>query len=165
MTYKDFFRVTIKLLAFFIVLKQLFSIIPQNLPWLWYDFNYKSFIFLISAVATLLFLFYGLIKFTNKIVDGLKLSEGFDEEKILWQNTNNFNLLSLGFIIIGGLLIINNLAEIISYAIKYFQAVNLGNEIYSFEGFDWILRVLKIIFGFAIISKREYFIQLFTTKY
>ena len=95
MTYRDFFRVAIKLFTLFVLVNSLMSLFSYNLISL---VNYMSAspMLIIGALSIILIgLYILLIKNPDLIINLLNLDKGFDEEKIFTSKTSASTLLKL----------------------------------------------------------------------
>jgi len=90
------------------------------------------------------------------IIAWLKLDQGFDEDRIEFQNFNIKNVLKLGLIVLGGMLILNNLAAFISYTFSAFQSAFLHDNPLSTRGaltdVEWAKSFINIVIGYLLLT-------------
>ena len=89
MTKRDLFRILIKIFGFYSGIITLFSIVPGYVSTLPNDFIPMLFLFVFGMIFLSLLLVYVLIFKTDFIIDKLKLDQGFDEDRIQFENLNN----------------------------------------------------------------------------
>ncbi|MFD0975370.1 hypothetical protein [Salinimicrobium gaetbulicola] len=110
MTKKDFFRIIIKLFGLYSAILILFYQIPYIIQYSQFGIDVSSALFVIVSMIIAIGLFIILIFNADKIIQWLKLDQGFDDEKIDFKNFNLQNIVNFSVILIGGFLIIDNIA-------------------------------------------------------
>ena len=158
MTPKSLFNLILKVLGIFFI-KDFLSMIPQFISVGLYlsktnsDSIAEAIWTLISTLAILFI--YGLICYvlifkTENVVEKLKLYNGFDQE-IIPLNIHRSTILSISIIIIGGLLVSEQIPNCISQIVSYYQEKksyieNKPNPIYIY------LALVRIIIGLFLMT-------------
>jgi hypothetical protein len=101
-------------------------------------------------------LFYILIIKTDWIIGWLKLDAGFDDEVIDFQGFGLHGVLKLGVIVIGGMLILDNIAVFLNQAYLAFK-VNFGadSDILTLNGYSTYhlaVSLTKVILGYLMLT-------------
>lgn len=151
MLHKDFFRLVVKLFGLFSLTIVLFTVLPQIAPQLvgfgeWYAI---LFIPVILAIPVLLFLF--LLFKTDLIIKWLKLEKGFDDERMMLNNMTSASILKLACIVIGGLLIIDNIPILLNQGLALFKSSLQHHQNDSKEFYYFGVSAVKIIIGYLMI--------------
>src|SRR6185295_8629047 len=126
MTLKSLFAVILKILGLFFI-KEFLALIPQVLSSVLYLTNSETRIEGIWTLLTtllILLVYWGvcfyLIFRTDLIISVLQLDKGFDQESIPL-NIHRSTILSISVIVIGGLLIVDELPNFCRQVFYYFQ--------------------------------------------
>ncbi|MDD4971811.1 MAG: hypothetical protein PHT07_20485 [Paludibacter sp.] len=156
MTKKDFFRIIIKLFGLYWLISSLFST---------GQFYYLSFIpgFTLPAVLmtiliflVFLILFYILIFKTDLVIEWLNLGKGFDNDSIEFQNFNLDNILKLGVVIIGGTMILDNIAVFLNQSYLAFKVhTSAVADLIGLNGYStyhWAVSGTKILLGYLLLT-------------
>jgi len=172
MTKKDFFRLIIKLFGLYFAISLLTSLFLGNVIYVLNDFDLVGLIWLIVSIAFIFFLLRFLIFKNDKLIQWLKLDKGFDDDKIEFQNFNTENILKLATIVIGGILLINNIPGFLSYTLFAFKST-VGNTFYSSNDVryldtrqyvNWGECFFKIVIGYLILTNYNQVSKLLKTK-
>lgn len=154
MTKRDLFRVLIKIFGFYSGIITLFSIVPGYVSTLPNDFIPMLFLFVFGMIFLSLFLVYVLIFKTDFIIDKLKLDQGFDEDRIQFENLNNENLLKFAVLIIGGFLVLDYLPSFLNHTFQAFKTKihSTENNIYTINYFNWISSGINLVLGYLLLT-------------
>ena len=160
MTNRDFFRLMIKLFGIYQFFIIVFSVLPSSVSYVMGDslFSFSERIIPIGLLLLLvLAVFFLLIRFPDKIIDFFKLDKGFDSEKINLSNFNSDAILQIGLVLIGGFLIVENIASFASSLIAYFRLQNMNPDIFhalkNTEGL--VFSGIIVVLGFLLITFRR----------
>jgi len=156
MTKKDFFRIILKLFGLYWLVSSLYATFPSWITMLIVDVDVMQIVEVFISFCIVLFIFIFLIYKTDIIISWLKLDAGFDENKVEFQNFNTENILKLGVIIIGGILIVNNIPNFLTQAFFAFKlqvmnnndVVTLGQQSY----YRWTINFLNILVGYLMLT-------------
>lgn len=116
----------------------------------------------------LILLIYGLISYylifkTESIIDKLKLDSGFDEESIAL-NMHRSTILSICIIVIGGLMIANEIPNLCRQLFFYYQEKRMTygqtNPSISYS----VLAAVKIIIGLLLIGNQRQIVNFIELK-
>jgi hypothetical protein len=130
MTKKDFFRLTIKIFGLYYVISIFFSVLPNNVSFVISDIDFRGIIWIVATMIVIIGLFIFLIYKPDAIINWLRLEKGFDEDRIDFQNFNSINIVKLAVIVIGGILLIQNIPAFLSHTLFAFKS-STGNEFNS----------------------------------
>ncbi len=161
MTKKDFFRVIIKLMGLYFIISIVFSTLPSNIifglqsiP----DVDIVSILWIVGVTVITIGIFVFLLYKTDKLIQWLKLDKGFDEDRIIFQNFSTQNILKLAIVIIGGLLVINNIPIFLSYLFFAFKSEfgsDYNSHFYKFGSMNDYVKLitsfLSIIIGYLLL--------------
>ena len=154
MTKRDLFRVLIKIFGFYSGIITLFSIVPGYVSTLPNDFIPMLFLFVFGMIFLSLLLVYVLIFKTDFIIDKLELDQGFDEDRIQFENLNNENLLKFAVLIIGGFLVLDYLPSFLNHTFQAFKTKihSTENNIYTINYFNWISSGINLVLGYLLLT-------------
>jgi hypothetical protein len=152
MTKRDFFIIIIKLFGLFSVVTSLFSVIPSNISFALMDIDLFSVIWIIAVIVIVIGLFVLLIFKSDKVVKLLKLDKGFDDERIEIGNLNPNSIVKLAVIIIGGLLIIDNIPAFLSHTLYAFKENIIGINYDTMDKFNWAVSGINLVLGFLLLT-------------
>lgn len=162
MTKTDFFRILIKVFGLYSVLTALLSALPSNITFVLSYPDAVGFIWLFGVATIVLGLFILLIRKPDVIIRLLKLDKGFDEERIQFENLNSRNIIKLSSIIIGGLLIIDNIPPFFSHTLFAFKdSVSRANNFSLQDNIYWATSFIKLIVGYFLVTKYEFVSKMF----
>lgn len=152
MTKKDFFILIIKLYGLFTLIASVFSVIPGAITFALMDLDLIAIIWITLAVVILGGLFVLLVFKADKVVQLLKLDEGFEENRIELANMKAADILKIGTFIIGGLLFLNTLPGFLSQMLDGYKSSNLGIEFGFQKKFDWVVSGVNLIIGYLLMT-------------
>ncbi len=164
MTKRDFFRIIIKIFGLYSVVAALFFYLPKSLPFLInLQFDPKEIILLIVSAGFPVFLFILLLYNTDRVIKLFKLEKGFDTETINFADLNARQLILFSCILIGGLMILDNLTNFIGASLAGFADLVRPKYPISDEPFDtgvnyfpnWLHTGLNILIGYLLIDFRN----------
>ncbi len=163
MSHKDFFRLIVKLFGLYSLIICLFTVIPATLPQLIGFFTFSSgefwsaaALFWSALLLTISVLVFVLLLFkVDFIIDKLRLDKGFDGEKIIFGDLTSINILKLACIVIGGLLIIDNIPTLLNQGLYLFKESLQHNDNDPKEFWYFGVSAVKIIIGFVLIRNYE----------
>ncbi len=163
MSHKDFFRLLIKLFGLYSLIICLFNVLPATLPQLIgfftnpYNTSWSaSALFWVALIITIPVLLFVLLLFkADFIVDKLKLDKDFEGDKIIFGDLTSTNILKLACIVIGGLLIINNIPTLLNEGLYLFKESLQHKDNDPKEFWYFGVSAVKIVIGFVLIRKFE----------
>lgn len=171
MTTKDFFRFIIKTFGIYCFINGLFALLP--------NMSYSDGFFSFSLVVNLIYIVvlsliaYLLIFQTDGIIKLFRLNKGFDNDKIETKDLNTEGLLKLGIIIVGLILIVNNLAQFLDFCYLAFKKQVSWNGLGENEGslfgrsVDygwWVITGMNIVIGFIMLTNYKRIAKWFSEK-
>jgi hypothetical protein len=156
MTKKDFFRIIIKLFGLYWLINTIFSL--SQVFYFTTNFNSDgteilfSIFVLLFAVAVFALLILG----ADKIISWLKLDKGYDDDKFEIYQFNVELILILAMVLIGGMLILDNIPIFINQAYMAFKSqVSYEGDIMALNGYstyNLAISFTKIILGYLLIK-------------
>lgn len=154
MTKRDFFRVLIKIFGMYSLVLSIFTVIPQNISSILFQFDIMMLVIILVSTMITLGLFLILLFKTDFIIDILKLDKGFDEEQINLGNLTNESIFKLALIIIGGFLIIDYTPTLLFDIVNAFKSKSTFSSIEgnSVNYFDIVVGVINILIGYLFIA-------------
>jgi hypothetical protein len=165
MTPRTLFNIILKILGIFFI-KDFLATIPQLLSVILYLTKSDSVTEAIWTLATtsLILLAYGLVSYylvfkTELIIDKLKLDKGFDRETIPL-NIHRSTILSISVIVIGGLLVADEIPNFCRQLFSYFQEKRMTygqtNPTLAYS----IVSGAKIIIGIFLMAGQKQIVNL-----
>jgi hypothetical protein len=166
MTKKDFFRVVIKLFGLYALILTLFTILPQTLSTFIFANDSMTLLVALVVLIVAVSLFILLLRRADGIIKLLGLDEGFDEEKIHFENVNARSIVKLSALIVGGFMFIDNLAPFISETYFAFRTSVEGEpEIMNpAMKISWVASGLKLLIGYLLINNYRWIAAMFEKK-
>ena len=165
MTPRTLFNVILKILGIFFI-KDLLAVIPQLLSVILYLMEADTVAEAIwTLVSSLLMLFiYGLVVFylvfkPNLIIDKLKLEEGFSQD-IIPLNIHRSTVLSISIIVIGGLLVADEIPNLCRQLYSYFQEKRLTFGQTNPKLMHSIVSGVKIVIGIGLMASQRQIVNL-----
>ena len=117
------------------------------------DLDVISTIWLATVLlAILIGLFVILIFKSDQVINLLRLDKGFDDDRIEFGNMNSRSLLKLAMIIIGGLLILDNIPEFLWHTLFAFQAEIDRKTHDSMYKFQWAVSGVNLMLGLLLLT-------------
>lgn len=172
MTKRDFFRVVVKLFGLYSAVTAVFYILPSNVSFLISgDLNLKMITWLLTSTVVSIFLFVFLIFKADAVVNLLKLDHGFDNDQILFGQLSAKNLIAFSCILIGGVMILDNITQFVSAALNAF-ADKVSSTAPDFSGdniwrrfyFDWFSAGINVLFGYLLIRNNGWIAEKFAGR-
>lgn len=152
MTKRDFFVLIIKLFGLYMIVNSLFSWVTFNFSVAMRDIDMFSIIWMIVALVIMVGLFVLLIFKSSNVLKLLKLDKNFDDDRVDIGNFNPSSIVKLALIIIGGLLVIDNIPIFLSQILFAFKVNVHGFGAESGDKFNLVVSGIKILFGFLIMT-------------
>lgn len=160
MTIRSLFSIILKILGIFFI-KDILAAVPQLIaifPFLSQrDAGSEAVWTLISTILVLLVYFlvsYILIFKSEMIIDRLKLDQGFNKDTIEL-NTHRSTILSISIIVIGGLMVADEIPNLCRHLFAYFQEKRMTygqtNPSISYS----VLAAAKILIGVLLIRNQR----------
>lgn len=106
------------------------------------------------TLAFYFFILYQLLFNTNKIIDILKLDKGFDQQEFSF-NISSSLILTTALIVIGGVVLINEVPSFVRNVFSYFQEKNLTRGVAKPDFSYIIISGVKLIIGLLFIGERK----------
>jgi len=169
MTPRSLFNIILKILGIFFI-KDFLVLIPQLLSSILYLTNSDSrtegvWVFLTTLLILLVYWFvsYYLVFKTESIIDALRLDKGFDQST-LPINIHRSTILSISIIVIGGLLVVNELPNFCRQLFSYFQEKRLTHGMTDPSIVYSVVSAVKIIIGIILIMGQRQIVNFIEVK-
>lgn len=160
MTAKTLFNIILKVLGIFFI-KDFLEIIPQLLaPIMYWTAPGQSADAIWTLLSTLVILCaygvtsYYLIFRTEWVIDKLKLDKGIDREAIPL-NIHRSTVLSISIIVIGGLLVVEEIPNFCRLLYSYFQEQRMSHGMTHPNIAYSIASGIKIVIGLSLMSSQR----------
>lgn len=171
MTTTDFFRLIIKTFGVYCFIDGLFTLIPN----MSYSGGFSSFTIAINTVYLIIIsvITYILLFQTDGLIKLFKLEKGFDNENIDIKEFKSVGLFKFAIIIIGLVLITNNIGQFLEYCYLAFKkeisAGGLGESEGSLlsQSLDygwWAVTGINILIGVLLLTNYKRIAILFVEK-
>jgi hypothetical protein len=169
MTTRTLFNIILKVLGIFFI-KDILAAIPQLLSVILYmtksDTIGEAIWTLVMTV--LILLIYGIVSYylvfrTNLIIDKLKLDSGFDQETIP-MNIHRSTVLSISIIVVGGLIIADEIPNLCRQLFAYFQEKRMTYGQTDPSISYSVMAAVKIIIGFLLIGNQRQIVNFIESK-
>jgi len=170
MTPGNLFNVILKIFGLFF-LREIIYIIPQLISSIPFfakadDFGggqFSSavilpFIVTLVAISLYVFIIYQLLFNTNKIIDKLKLDQGFNQQEFSF-NISTSLILTISLIVIGGIILTNEIPNFCRNIFSYFQEKDLTRGMTKPNYSYIVVSGVKIIIGLLIIGERKRIVE------
>ena len=156
MTKKDFFRIIIKLFGLYWLISSLFSTGQFYFLSLMPGYSLPVVLMAILIFMVIIIMFYMLIIRTDDLLNWLKLDQGFDNDIIEFNNIDLDSILKLGVIIIGGTLILDNLAVFLNQSYLAFKVHTATSAdligLNGYSTYHWAVSFTKILLGYILLT-------------
>jgi hypothetical protein len=165
MTPRSLFNIILKIIGIFLIkdilypISQIFIVI-SNIA------SSESRLLAIWTLVTILIILivqitfcYWLVFKTDRIIDILKLDKGFDQETIPL-NIHRSTILSISIIVIGGLLIADELPDFFRQVLIYFLQKHESLGRFNPNIQYMVLAVFKVLVGVLLIAKQRQLVNL-----
>lgn len=155
MTKKDFFIITIKLFGLFALVTSLFSIIPSNITYALMGIDATSILWILFTATMVGGLFVILLFKAEKVVELLKLDNGFDDDRIDLGTINPLDIIKIGTFIIGGILLLNNVPEFLSDTFFWLKGRVVGERNNEETNFNWAVSGINVVVGYLLLTNYD----------
>ncbi len=122
----------------------------------------------IILVVLILALFVLLIVHADKLVERLKLADGYDDDRIDFGNLTAVSVVMIAIIIVGGLQIVTSIPELIEMMFIYFSdrvgRNQIGDYSINISGYDFIYPLLRLIIGVLLLTNYSALAKILTKK-
>jgi hypothetical protein len=120
------------------------------------------------VMTVLILLIYGIVSYylvfrTNLIIDKLKLDSGFDQETIP-MNIHRSTVLSISIIVVGGLIIADEIPNLCRQLFAYFQEKRMTYGQTDPSISYSVMAAVKIIIGFLLIGNQRQIVNFIESK-
>jgi len=170
MTPRSFFNIVIKILGLYF-LKNIIETIPQfistaSLMAASDSTEDAAYIFIGTSVILSFYIFtsFVLLGRTNKIVNMLRLDQGFDQNDFSLEISNT-SILTIALILIGGLILTNEIPNLCRSLYIYVTQRNLSRFAQERPDLSYsIFIAVKIILGLLLVGERKRIVNFITSK-
>ncbi len=170
MTPRNLFNIILKIFGLFF-LREIVLIIPQLISSISYFTKSDTYgngqfssdglsilILTLLSIAFYFFIIYQLIFNTNKIVDTLKLDQGFNQAEFSFNISMSF-VLTIALIVIGGVILTNEIPNLCKSIFAYFQEKTLTHGMTKPNYSYIIISTIKIIIGLLLLGERKRIVE------
>ena len=123
-----------------------------------------SIIDVVLTIAIFFGIFLLLLFKPKSIVHSLKLDKGFDDDRIEFGNLAASDIVKIGCFIIGGLLFVNNIADVLSQTFLALKS-DMHHVGYTYYNeYVWATSAIKTAIGFLLLTNYDFIAKLLKTK-
>lgn len=167
MKIRDFFILITKLFGLYSLLIVLFGILPNSLQYIQFIEFPGEYYGVVLMIAFMLVLLLGflviLIWYADKLVDFLKLENGFSGDEINLKVFDDKSIVKLASILFGAFFFVDALPTFINYTMGAFQVKATYGELDSNRNFYWIASIFQMLVGaYLVVSFKK--VQQFLLK-
>lgn len=169
MTPKSLFNIILKILGIFFI-KDILATLPQLLSVFLY-FSEPDMLgeaIWTLTITILILIAYGLVSYflifrSDWVIDRLRLDKGFDQETIPL-NIHRSTVLSISIIVIGGLIIADEIPTLCTQLFSYFQERRMTYGMTNPKITYSVLSGIKIIIGLLLIGNQRQIVNFIERK-
>ncbi len=169
MTQRSLFNIILKILGIFFI-KDILAIIMQLLSVILFMTKADTVVEAIWTLATtiIILLLYGLFSYflifkSNWVIDKLKLDKGFDQD-IIPLNIHRSTILSISIIVIGGLIVADEIPNLCRHLFSYYQEKRMTAGATHPDISYSVLAGAKIIIGLLLIGNQRQIVNFIERK-
>lgn len=156
---RDFFRLFIKLFSLYILIRVVASDVPFIITNIMFGVESHDILFAIAILLIIAGLFLALINKYDKVIDFLKLDQGFSEDRINLGQLKEEKIVSIVIIIIGGLLLVDHFPTFLyNLFLSFKSTANTSGQFSDFGYFneqvnyqDFTIAIVNCIIGYLFI--------------
>ena len=111
---------------------------------------------MIVSIGLLIGLFILLTFGPHRIVNWLKLDQGFDDEKLDFGKMDTRQVIKIGTFIVGGLLLLEHFPSFLLQTIFAFKTSLIGQQIEDQDNMIWLSNGLKILIGYLLLTNLDF---------
>jgi hypothetical protein len=117
----------------------------------------EPFVIVMSIVVVLIWaaLFLAIMFKTDSLIDMLGLDKGFEEERIDLGEMKATGLMKIGLIVIGAILVIDNLAPLLYHLVYAFKAEVNDYNVQSQTNSPVSIQIIKVILGAILVLNND----------
>lgn len=159
MTIKDLFRLILKLFGLYFLVAVVFTVMP-NLILTLKDGDPGMLLWIVFTIILLCAIFLFLVFKADNVINFFRLDHGFDSTTIDVEKIDAVTLLKFGCIVIGGLLVVDNVAPVLSNGYQLFRGSIQGELERTLFGAqdikqDFALNSINLLIGFILITNYD----------
>lgn len=159
MTIKDLFRLVLKLFGLYFLVAVVFTVMP-NLILMLKDGDPGMLLWIVFTIIILSAIFLFLVFKGDNVIHFFKLDQGFDSPAIPVEKMDALTLLKFGCIVIGGLLVVDNIAPVLSNGYQLFRGSiqgELERTLFRAQEIkqDLALNSINLLIGFILITNYD----------
>jgi hypothetical protein len=96
-------------------------------------------------------LFVLLVFRADRVVKGLRLDKGFDDDRTELGGLKPADLIKIGTFVIGGLLILHNIPAFLSHTLFAYKSSNMGMAYTAEDKFNWAVSAINLVVGYLLL--------------
>jgi hypothetical protein len=152
MTKRNFLILMIKLFGLYAAVTSIFSTIPNNIVFSLGHLDAFMIVWILVTLVITVGLFWTLTFKADRLVDLLKLGQGFTDERIELGKIKSEDILKTGTFVIGGLLFIRNVPGLLSNIFWAFRGEIAGLEFTEKDKVNLGVSALNVILGYLLFT-------------
>jgi hypothetical protein len=159
MLVNDFFRLVFKLFALYSAVISLFTILPRTISAIAYQDDWMVLVWTCFVVLLTIILFLLLAFNSDKIVNKLKLSRGFENSHIPFEKMDAHTIIKVGCIFLGGLIFLENISSLLSHlyiALRFGDSSIFDERVLGYDHqkniFELAINILNILISYLLLT-------------
>lgn len=165
MTKRDFFILLVKVFGLYSAVTAIFGVLPNNIMFgMGGEIQIEVYIWTIAVIIIVAGLFWLLTFKADSLVDFLKLSKGFSDDRIELGNIKPVDIIRIAVFITGGLLLIRSIPGLLSQIFWSFKGEVIGQEFNPRDKFNIVVSGLNVLFGYLLFTNSDRVARLLDKK-
>jgi hypothetical protein len=156
MTKRDFFILLVKVFGLYSAVTAIFGVLPNNIMFgMGGEIQIEVYIWTIAVIVIVAGLFWLLTFKADSLVDFLKLSKGFSDDRIELGNIKPVEIIRIAVFITGGLLLIRSIPGLLSQIFWLFKGEVIGQEFSPRDKFNIVVSGLNVLLGYLLFTNSD----------
>jgi hypothetical protein len=164
MTKRDFFILIFKLFGLQAIGLSFFSVLPSVLSVTFRQLDAIIIIWTLIIIVIMVVICWSLLFEADKIVDLLRLTKGFTDDRIELGDIKAKHVIKTGTFIIGGLMIVSNIPELLGQVFMIFMGDQERLNFDLKDQYSLIVLGLHIVTGYLLITNLDFISRLLEEK-
>jgi hypothetical protein len=165
MTKRDFFILLVKVFGLYSAVTAIFGVLPNNIMFgMGGEIQIEVYIWTIAVIVIVAGLFWLLTFKADSLVDFLKLSKGFSDDRIDLGNIKPVDIIRIAVFITGGLLLIRSIPGLLSQIFWSLKGEVIGQEFSPRDKFNIVVSGLNVLLGYLLFTNSDRVARLLDRK-
>lgn len=164
MSTRDFFILLIKVFGLYSLILTLFSLPGVIANYVFPFYGMEIILLLVVGMVVSFGLIYLLIKMAPKLVDLLRITDGFESPAIQFGQLTAAEIVKIGTFTAVGFLLLDCIPDFLTHTFYFFKTDVGGREYGQQEMFDWVLSGVTIVFCWFLLTNLPFVARLVEGK-